>query len=920
MMMLLVACGGGGGGGTGSTDPTCSGDTDGDGLPDCDEINLYGTSEMLADTDGDQINDYDEVIVGGAAKALLADVPRLEISIVGDATVDMDATITAACTTEATSATLSSQSSEYSRSNTRSTSETVKASAEISTTVKASFPGGASAKSTAKFSASAEATASNSSSWSGTTAQAAEQSFQNSKSCMDETVTSGGSSTIGFQLENVGAKPVILTAMTMTLLDKDPQNPERFSVLGDVNLTPAFPLNQDNNPELVIGTGAPTGTLSATVALSARRAMDLWENPSGLFFEVGYFALTDDVGTNYAFINTDVNNQTGAIVIDFGAARTDGGTPARNVVDRYLVATNAQRNPDLSPKGVTLGHALTNIIKIPYTTTTAVVTLPDSSTITRTVFESIDGVVIDQATTQLWFVSSNSKTLDDPGYTSVEDILLLPGTFIDLTLLRDSDGDGLFDREEFVYGNNPTLMDTDGDGLTDYEEVKQGWVNGYNGKKIYSSPLNKDVDGDGLDDLAERTALTDPRVIDTDGDGTPDNTDTNPIVKPPPAVIWTKASTKGWHSMGIKSNGTLWAWGWNDWGQLGLGDTLSRPTPVQVPLDADVNGVADNDWAYVVAGPYHTMAIKVDGTLWGWGADGYGRFGNGQTADGSAVNHTPVEIVVMSGSTKQLFSKVDIGVNHSLALTDLGKIYVMGHNNYGQLGIGNWVNQSVPVQMGSESDWGDIAAGFWHSLAAKKVTGTVLNPPMWLWGRNDYGELATTATGTRNTPIQAGSAPMVAANGSFSMAINDINNLYIAGSNYQEQVGYPAIYTSGSCWLQCYFKDWVIQGNTYKTMAAGQHFSTGIIKNAGDDTWDGRLYTWGNNDYGQLGIGVAGGTTYVKQLVGTGHDWAAVSGGRAHTLAIKEDGSLWAWGQGKHGALGNDSTSDSYLPSLVDNP
>ena len=130
----------------------------------------------------------------------------------------------------------------------------------------------------------------------------------------------------------------------------------------------------------------------------------------------------------------------------------------------------------------------------------------------------------------------------------------------------------------------------------------------------------------------------------------------------------------------LTANGTLWAWGGNDYGQLGDGTGAYRSLPVRVTGLANV--------ASVVSGGLHSAAVRSDGTVWAWGFNLYGQVGDGTTAD----RFSPVAVASLSG-----VGSLAIGVNHTLALRSDGLVFAWGRNDKGQLGDGTRVDRSVPV-------------------------------------------------------------------------------------------------------------------------------------------------------------------------------------------------------------------------------
>jgi len=137
-------------------------------------------------------------------------------------------------------------------------------------------------------------------------------------------------------------------------------------------------------------------------------------------------------------------------------------------------------------------------------------------------------------------------------------------------------------------------------------------------------------------------------------------------------------------TIAIKANGTLWAWGANSVGQLGLGDWETRTTPSVIGTDSD--------WSVVDAGQYHTIALKTNGIIWSWGYNGKGQLGLGDTDN----RWTPSPI----GSASD-WSTVVAGDFHTIGLKTDGTIWSWGYNISGQLGLGDTINRNIPYPLGS---------------------------------------------------------------------------------------------------------------------------------------------------------------------------------------------------------------------------
>ena len=237
-------------------------------------------------------------------------------------------------------------------------------------------------------------------------------------------------------------------------------------------------------------------------------------------------------------------------------------------------------------------------------------------------------------------------------------------------------------------------------------------------------------------------------------------------------TTWSKISGGESHSIATKTDGTIWSWGGNygdGYGQLGLGDTAARSSPVQIG--------ALTTWLQIATGALHTMAIKTDGTMWAWGRGQEGRLGQGNTTNRSS----PVQIGALT-----TWSKITATSATSFAIKTDGTLWGWGYNAYGQIGDGTTTNKSSPVQIGALTTWSSIDGGN-GSVLAIKTDGT-----LWSWGYNPYGSLGVGNTTDRSSPVQIGALTTWSAvsAGSFtSAAIKTDGTLWSWGYNAQAQLG-----------------------------------------------------------------------------------------------------------------------------------
>ncbi len=204
-------------------------------------------------------------------------------------------------------------------------------------------------------------------------------------------------------------------------------------------------------------------------------------------------------------------------------------------------------------------------------------------------------------------------------------------------------------------------------------------------------------------------------------------------------TTWAKVNSGGVHALAVKTDGTLWTWGHNPFGALGSNSIAQRSSPAQVG--------ALTDWAQVTGGVYFSLAIKTDGTLWSWGRNQYGQLGNSSTASRSS----PAQVGALTDWDLVSIADSNLtGEASVFALKTDGTLWSWGRNNHGQLGHSDIIQRSSPTQVGA-STWADIGGGNTHT------TGIQTNGTLWGWGRNQYGQLGQNDAASRSSPTQIGS-------------------------------------------------------------------------------------------------------------------------------------------------------------------
>lgn len=248
---------------------------------------------------------------------------------------------------------------------------------------------------------------------------------------------------------------------------------------------------------------------------------------------------------------------------------------------------------------------------------------------------------------------------------------------------------------------------------------------------------------------------------------------------------WTAISAGGQHTLALKSNGSLWAFGSNTLGQLGIGtsdDIVTSPVQISAP------GVV---YVAISAGGFHSLAIRRVGTgqsgsLWSWGS-------NLNDVLGIVTNNFTILSPTQVGTATD-WSAVSAGGTHSLALKTTGTLWGWGRHREGQLGLGPQltVRRRVPEQIETGTNWIAISAGDKHSLGLR---GSGNSGALWAWGLNSSGQLGLGGIANRAVPEQVGSASSwnaIAAGKSHTLAGNTSSEIFSVGKNTKGQLGSPA--------------------------------------------------------------------------------------------------------------------------------
>jgi alpha-tubulin suppressor-like RCC1 family protein len=363
------------------------------------------------------------------------------------------------------------------------------------------------------------------------------------------------------------------------------------------------------------------------------------------------------------------------------------------------------------------------------------------------------------------------------------------------------------------------------------------------------------------------------------------------------------------HACGITAEHVAYCWGRNADGELG-NPSVTTPCPeTNAACSEKPVRVAGNlGFASISAGHSYTCGITTAGAAYCWGSNAYGQLGIGGQAPASRPARVGIEGVV--------FTSISAGDSHTCAVTSGGAVYCWGSNAGGKLGAGGppGGGHTVPTLVAGRVAFRSVSAGYFHTC------GVARDGTTYCWGRNEQGEVGTTARTASTTPVRvagglASRLVMAAPEFDFSCAVGPNGTLRCWGSGCYGQLGLDTLTEMcGTPPMPCSTTPAAV-----RTPEAIQAVS-GNFSHACALTTSGAALCWGDNNEGQLGQGNVGERVPTPAPVTGGLTFRALGVGREFTCAIASDGAPYCWGRNADGELGIGSAGQRHAPTPVVGP
>ena len=377
----------------------------------------------------------------------------------------------------------------------------------------------------------------------------------------------------------------------------------------------------------------------------------------------------------------------------------------------------------------------------------------------------------------------------------------------------------------------------------------------------------------------------------------------------------TKVAGGYQHSLALDSTGTLYAWGYNQSGQLGNNSLTTRSTPVAV-----TGGSLAGRVVTAVAAAANGSFALAGSLAYAWGDNSQGQLGDGT----NTLRTTPVAVStagVLSGKT---LTHIAAGFNHVVVRSSDGLLFAWGQNDRGQLGTGNTTASNVPVAVKMTGALqGKTALKIWAGPASQGTIVLASDLKLYTWGgRGEVGQSGNGLWNLNLEPVQVsvpGALASAALGNGFGVAAASDNFISTWGSGELGQLGnqadalLPARNVGDLLGLGGKTLASVVAGHAVPDLPWGDAvYPNSLPFQLALDT-AGTAYGWGRNDFGQLAQGTLAFSSSLKPIV-AGTAFSQLAAGGHHALAVGANGTLYAWGRNQSGQLGNGTTATATAP------
>ncbi len=379
-----------------------------------------------------------------------------------------------------------------------------------------------------------------------------------------------------------------------------------------------------------------------------------------------------------------------------------------------------------------------------------------------------------------------------------------------------------------------------------------------------------------------------------------------------------KFSTGGSFTLAVLASQKIYAWGNNRWGQLGFGTVIDSVKPIEITKYFHLK--PEEKVANIYASFRSSNLLTTEGRLFAWGNNEFGQLG-----DNSTNNHNiPIEVTSKLGLVYgEKISQMTTGGFHTLLVTSLGRVFSWGYNEYGQLGDGTNIYKNVPVEITkmfnlmNDEEIENLGAGLGHSMLTTSL-GRIFT-----WGNNEYSQLGDNTSNKRNHPSDISKfinykkdekIKKISLGSLHTFIVTTIGRVFAFGNNDNGQLGDIATKTCVKP-IDITERFNTLPDEIIINIIAGRNYSLAL-------TSLGRIFSWGNNNNGQLGIasyitGSTGPLEITDKIVNNDEEWIVniFSGATStHSYAVSSNRKIYAWGNNEQGQIGEGTTVEKSLP------